>query len=238
MLPARRFDLAGWKLQIPGPRDVFALDSYRSRYFQLDADGNMHFRVDCSETGYTPNARYVRSELRHLPEWSVMGHATIAATMRVDSHAVPDKVTVIQIHGIAPSRSNAPPLLRVALDGGDLFAFLKVDAEGTRTDKILLARGVARSWFQCSVTAVRGVLTIAVNGSVRLTRDISYWTYLSYFKAGAYPQANEGSVDVSFRSLSAETGPVASARGAGGESRGVRDLRGACRTLTILSKRG
>ncbi len=208
--PLRWLDLTGWKLQVPGPRDVYAVSSYRSRYFQVDADGDLRFRVDCSETGYTANAHYVRSELRHLPEWSVMGRAKMAATIRVESQAVPDKVTVLQIHGIAPSGADAPPLLRVALDGADLFAFLKADAEGVRTEKILLAPGAGRSWFRCSLAVNSGGLAVDVDGVRRLTRDVSYWPYLNYFKAGAYPQANEGSVEVTLRSLAANAAPSVS----------------------------
>jgi len=43
----------------------------------------------------------------------------------VDSHADPDKVTVLQIHGITDQGDNAPPLLRVAVDNGDVYAHIK-----------------------------------------------------------------------------------------------------------------
>ena len=48
-----------------------------------------------------------------------------------------------------------------------------------------------------------GTLRISANGVEKVRRELPYWTYLNYFKAGCYPQATDGTVDVFFRSLSA-----------------------------------
>lgn len=42
------------------------------------------------------------------------GTKTLAATLQVNSNAILDKVTILQVHGITGDGSNAPPLLRVA----------------------------------------------------------------------------------------------------------------------------
>ena len=66
--PAQAFDLHGWKLQVPGPLEVKNLRNYASGYFFLNASREMCFSLDAAEKGTTPNTKYVRSELRHLPE--------------------------------------------------------------------------------------------------------------------------------------------------------------------------
>ena len=41
-------------------------------------------------------------------------------------------------------------------------------------------------------------------GEEKLARDLSYWKFSNYFKAGCYPQATQGTVQVFFRKLKAE----------------------------------
>jgi hypothetical protein len=43
-----------------------------------------------------------------------------------------------------------------------------------------------------------------VDGAVKLSRSLAFWTFANYFKAGCYPQATQGTVDVLFRKLKAE----------------------------------
>src|SRR5713226_6937944 len=69
--PATVFDLQQWKLQIPGPKEIKTLKNYSSTYFRLNAEKEMCLHLDTAEKGTTPNTHYVRSELRHLPEWDV-----------------------------------------------------------------------------------------------------------------------------------------------------------------------
>ena len=47
-------------------------------------------------------------------------------------------------------------------------------------------------------------LTISVNGQQKLSRNLAYWKFSNYFKAGCYPQTTEGTVDVMFRKLIAK----------------------------------
>jgi len=49
-----------------------------------------------------------------------------------------------------------------------------------------------------------GQLHISVDGQEKLVRDLSYWKFSNYFKAGLYPQATTGTAQVFFRSLKAE----------------------------------
>lgn len=199
--PSSVFDLKDWKLTLPGPMEIKNLQDYSSKYFDLNAAGEMCFHLDASEKGTTPNTHFVRAELRHKPNWKATEHHTISAEFRVSSHLDPDKVTVVQIHGITHDNKDAPPLLRVAVDDGDLEAHIKTDLLGEKTDKILLIKNLGTNYATVDVTMDGGQLQIAANGSEKVRRDIPFWSYLNYFKAGCYPQSNQGTVEVSFRKL-------------------------------------
>ena len=164
----------------------------------------MCFWVDCSETGHTKNTQYIRSELRHLENWSISGNKKLTATIHVQSKANPDKVTVMQIHGITDSNENAPPLLRIALNNGDLYAFLKTNNYGNKTESVLLYKGINEQKFTCSITVKDKHIIIGVNGKEKLNRDFSFWEYKNYFKAGCYPQSHSGTVTVMFDDLKEE----------------------------------
>lgn len=202
--PAEVFDLREWKLQIPGPREIKDLRGHSSKYFFLNENKEMCFDLDAAEKGATENTRYVRSELRHTAEWTVEASHSIFGEVSVASHLSPDKVTVLQIHGITESRDHAPPLLRIAVQKGDLYALVKTEASGDATESVLLKRDVKTGFEKIGVAVKQGRLTVSVNGQEKLARDIRYWKFRNYFKAGCYPQATQGTVRVTFRKLSVE----------------------------------
>lgn len=199
--PASVFDLKKWKLQIPGPKEVKQLSGYSSDAFKLTGKNEMCFHVDAAEKGTTPNAHYVRSELRHLQNWKATESHTLMGEFRVETHLEPDKITALQIHGIMPDGSDAPPLLRIAVNKGDLVAMIKTDAAGEETESVPLKKGLGSSWVKVEIAVKNKQLTITVDASIKLTRSLAFWKYPNYFKAGAYPQATKGTVDVFFRKL-------------------------------------
>jgi hypothetical protein len=189
---------------VPGPLEIKDLHNYSSGYFFLNGNREMCFALDAAEKGTTPNTHYVRSELRHHADWTVDSTHTLTGEVRVVSHLEPDKLTVLQIHGITPDGDNAPPLLRIAVEHGDLFADVKADAAGQKTEKVLLKPGVKSSYVKVAVVVKGGQLHIAVDGLEKLVRDLSFWKFSNYFKAGLYPQATQGTAQVFFRKLKAE----------------------------------
>jgi len=201
--PDSAFDLSGWKLQIPGPKEIKDLRTYTSKYFYLNAQNQLCFTVDCAETGSTPNSSFVRSELRHLAQWNVLDSSakTLSATLNVASAADPDKVTVMQIHGITADGGPIPPLLRIALNRGALYAFIKKNSAGNETASTLLAADVGARQFTCAITVQSGRIAIAVNGTQLMSQDVSFWPYGNYFKTGCYPQAQRGIVTVALSEL-------------------------------------
>lgn len=202
--PSSVFDLSHWKLTMPGPKEIKKLQNYSSGYFDLNADREMGFHLNAAEKGATPNAHYVRSELRHLPNWWPSESHSLSAEVRVVSHLKPDKVTVVQIHGITPEGGDVPPLLRIAVENGDLFAIIKTTDAGDVNDKTLLVKGLGEKFVQIDVAVKEDTMQIRINGEEKVKRSLAFWKHPNYFKAGCYPQATEGTVDVMFRRLTAE----------------------------------
>jgi hypothetical protein len=201
--PATVFDLQQWKLQIPGPREIKALKNYSSAYFRLNADKEMCFHLDASEKGTTSNTHYVRSELRHLPEWDIRDSHAVSAEFCVISRLKPDKVTVLQIHGITKQGANAPPLLRVAVNSGDLVAVIKTTNDGDKNDTVILKKGLGSGWARVEVSVKSKQLRITVEDQEKVNRSLTFWKHPNYFKAGCYPQATNGTAEVRFRKLTA-----------------------------------
>ena len=200
--PSNAFDLRTWKLQVPGPLEIKNLAGYSSPYFFLNKSREMVFHLDAADKGTTPNTKYVRSELRHHPNWHVTEAHSLSAEVKVVSHLDPDKVTVLQIHGIQEDGSDAPPLLRIALNHGDLYAMIKPENDGERTDSIVLKKAVGTNWFKVAIVVKNRTLTVTVDGQPKLTHSLVYWKFPNYFKAGCYPQAVQGTTDIFFRKLS------------------------------------
>ncbi|HEY5315688.1 MAG TPA: polysaccharide lyase family 7 protein [Pirellulales bacterium] len=201
--PSTAFDLHDWKLQIPGPRDIKALENYSSEYFNLNAAGEMCFDLNAAEKGTTPNAKYVRSELRHLPNWKTSSRHQLSAELRVISALKPDKVTVLQIHGITEKGGDAPPLLRIAENHGDLVAVIQTGNARRENETIVLQKGLGTRFVKIDVTVEAERLSIRVNGEQQLSRGLAFWKFPNYFKAGCYPQATAGTPQVMFRKLTA-----------------------------------
>jgi hypothetical protein len=202
--PSTVFDLKTWKLQIPGPQDIRNLQDYSSGYFKLNSDKEMWFHLNAAEKGVTPGAKYVRSELRHLPNWKVTEPHSMSAELRAISNLKPDKLTVLQIHGITESGGDAPPLLRVAINYGDLVAVIQTGNGRRDNETIVLTKGLRDKPVKIDVIVKAEQLKINVNGEEKISRSLAFWKYANYFKAGCYPQATEGTAEVVFRTLTAE----------------------------------
>jgi len=163
----------------------------------------MCFHLDAAEQGATKNAHFVRSELRHLSNWGTGESHSMSAAVRVVSNLVPDKVTVVQIHGIKADGSDAPPLLRIVVNFGDLVAVIKTTSSGDRNEKITLLKGVVSRPVKIDVSVQSQQLKISINGEEKVSRDLSFWKFMNYFKAGCYPQATQGTADVMLSKLTA-----------------------------------
>lgn len=212
--PGQSFDLSSWKLMIPGPLEIYPteLASYAGPNFHSDpATGAMVFWLDSAAEGSSPNSHYVRSELRELYQgsedinWSTAGHHALRANLAVPhTPQTPRKVTVLQIHGVGPDGGKAPPLLRVAMVDGNLRALVKNDNVGDTTESVPVVAGVRSRPFTAEIAVDDGVLTLRIDDAVAFQRDVSFWTWRNYFKAGDYAQATSGISEVRFYDLEVE----------------------------------
>ncbi len=193
--PSRYFDLSNWMLQIPGPAEIKNLNEYASLYFFTAPDHSICFNLDAQDKGHTKNSEYVRSELRHLLNWSIEENHEISATVKVACDLEKYQVTVVQIHGITGSNENAPPLLRIAAVNGNLYAFLKTYPDGKHTEKKLLKTKIS-DYFSIDIKNEKGRLTIYTDGQTCLYKDLNFWKYKNYFKLGCYPQEHKGRFNV------------------------------------------
>jgi hypothetical protein len=197
------FDFTDWVLQLPGPIEIKALDGYKSQFFQLDAQGRLQFWIDAGLSGSTAHSNYVRAELRHRANWSVRGgRRSLAARLSIAANLSPSQVTVLQIHGVTADGDNAPPLARIALVDGTPTAWVKTDAAGEHTERIALGPPPGERAFDCRIAIDDGVLSVAYDGAPPIQRDLRFWPYDNYFKAGLYPQAHQGQATAWFTRLS------------------------------------
>lgn len=199
--PSAKFNLTNWKLQIPGPVEIKDLKGYASPYFYLTPEGFMHFHLDASEKGTTPNATHVRDELRNLQNWKIIENHQLSTIIRVKCSISDFNVTIIQIKCVTDNNDNVPPFLRVAVEGKNLYAHLKENVNNNKGTKILLKSDVNDMFLSINVKVKDKKLIIAVDDSEVLSRDVSYWVLNNHFKMGCYPQQSEGVFDIDVKNI-------------------------------------
>ena len=202
--PSHIFNLSNWKLQIPGPIEIKKLKNYASSYFYLNSDSSICFDLNAEEKGHTKNSKFVRSELRHLLNWSIEEDHHLSATIKISCTIDEYQVTVAQIHGITSLNENAPPLLRIAMVHEDLYAFLKTDSAGNNTERTLLRSGVKNDYFKLDIKNKGRILKIYIDGKECLNKRLDYWKYNNYYKLGCYPQVKKGNFKIYIRSFEVE----------------------------------
>ena len=84
------------------------------------------------------------------------------------------------------------------------MAVIKTTVAGDRNDTVMLQRGLEDSPAKVEVRVQSSQMTIAVNGEVKASRNLSFWTFPNYWKAGIYPQAHAGIAEVVFYRLDAD----------------------------------
>ena len=199
--PSTRFALDTWKLQLPGPVEIKELKDYVSPYFYLTSEGFMHFHLDASEKGTTPNATHVRNELRNLLNWKITEDHTLSAVIRVQCNLSDFKVTIMQIKCLTEQDVSAPPFLRLAIEGKNLYAHLKESVSSNKATKYLLKADADRVFLSITVKVKDKKLVIVVDDLEVLSKDVSYWVLNNHFKMGCYPQQSEGVFDIDVKKI-------------------------------------
>ncbi|WP_025741611.1 polysaccharide lyase family 7 protein [Aquimarina pacifica] len=172
------------------------------------------------EAGYTSNWFYVadndkmafyqtgsskRTELRFENNWYAHNSNRNAhANLKIISQTG-DQTTFLQIHDDA-NAGNGPnkPLLRMYRsiskgDGNHIWAAIKTDDGGSTTTHVDCGE-MPSGYFDCDVSISQGSMTIKINGATKTTKNISFWDFPSYWKAGVYNQ-NDGGTTIYFNEL-------------------------------------
>lgn len=209
--PGSRFDLRHWKLTLPTnqanvynghPKEVGAqelTDSFKDSHFYMNSKGAMVFWCPVIGTT-TEGTKYPRCELREMLQpgnprhnWAMQGSHIMQAECRVLKVPSNPKVVIGQIHS---DTGESKPLVKLQYYKGRIEALVKVSPVKGKDKKLTFADVKLDNEIAWKIKLTDGVLSITVNGMTQSENMIQHdqlWADQTfYFKAGVYPQDNEG----------------------------------------------
>jgi len=198
--------ISGCKLQAPTSSTLASIDRLNSGYTHPE----YFYVVDGDKVRFYQTGDSKRTELRHETNWDLT-KANRSLHGRLDIvEQTCDQVTVMQIHddanaGPGPNK----PLLRIykhnaKSPSNHIWAAIKTDDGGSNTTHVILGEDPG-GYFNCDIRLVDGNMIIDFQGEEKVNVDVSFWTYPSYWKAGAYLQ-DEGEATIYFDDLFEEDG--------------------------------
>ena len=198
--------LSGCKLQGPTSSTLRDVDALNDGYTHPD----WFYVVDGDKMLFNQSGESMRTELRHETNWDLtQGNRSLHGRIDIADQTC-DQVTVMQIHDDANAGSGPnKPLLRIYKHNAKdpvnhLWAAIKTDAEGVATQHIDLGEDPG-GYFNCDIRLVDGRMIIDFEGEEKVNVDASFWTWPSYWKAGAYLQDN-GEATIHFDDLFEQDG--------------------------------
>lgn len=198
--------LAGCKLQAPTSSTLADNDRLNDSY----THPQYFYVVDGDKMLFNQSGDSKRTELRHETNWDLtQGNRSLHGRIDIADQTC-DQVTVMQIHDDAGAGSGPnKPLLRIYKHNAKdpvnhLWAAIKTDEEGIATTHIDLGEDPG-GYFNCDIRLVDGRMIIDFEGEEKVNVDASFWTWPSYWKAGAYLQDN-GEATVHFDDLFEQDG--------------------------------
>ncbi|MEP4079512.1 cadherin domain-containing protein [Haloferula sp.] len=204
-LPKFQAAIAECKLQAPDSSTYFT----QAQLIAGSCDDDYFKLADTDKMAFYQTGDSMRTELRYLDNWFLNSENLAAhGNLQIISQTC-DQVTVMQIHDDNNGGGGVnKPLLRIyrhlnKTPTDHIWAAIKTDSGGINTVQVDLG-ATPVGYFDCDITIIAGIMEIAINGTVLDTRDVSYWTYPSYWKAGAYLQ-DAGEATVYFNELTFTT---------------------------------
>ena len=170
-----------------------------AEYFYRGPEGQLLFW--CPVTGArTENTEYARCELREVINpaddnvcWSAKGTHIMDVSCRVMEVPSGQKVVIGQIHGYS---GKANPLIKLQFFKGRIEALVKDKARKGRDIKLTFPEVGLNKDFDYQIKLHDGLLSVTVNGATQsvnvFEKDPAWADQTLYFKAGVYPQDNEG----------------------------------------------
>ena len=209
--PGGRFDLSHWKLTVPydqahnygghamevGARQL--TEEFKDPHFLTGADAAMIFW--CPVIGSTTEGtQFPRCELREMlnPEdpsanWTSKGRHALTARCRVLQVPSNPKVVIGQIHSHS---GKAKPLVKLQFCKGRIEALVKSSPTKGEDIKLVWPEVGLNGDIEYEIIVHDDVLSLMVNGVTQTQNikenDPQWLDQTFYFKAGAYPQDNEG----------------------------------------------
>ncbi|MEO9869165.1 polysaccharide lyase family 7 protein [Ekhidna sp.] len=192
--------IGGSKLQAPTSTTIASQSELINGY----TDEGFYV-VENDKVAFNQSGSSMRTELRHLANWDITNeNRSLHARIDVVEQTC-DQVTVVQIHDDANAGSGPnKPLLRVykhltRTPVNHLWAAIKTDVGGDNTTHVDLGADPG-GYFDCDVRLEDGRMIIEIDGDEKIDRDVSFWTFPSYWKAGVYLQ-DEGEATAYFEEL-------------------------------------
>ena len=193
--------LSGCKLQAPTSSTIAHLETLNNGYVHPE----FFYVVEGDRVLFNQSGSSMRTELRHETNWD-LNDADRSLHGRMDViEQTCEQFTMMQIHddanaGPGPNK----PLLRVYKHTGrapfnSIWAAIKTDDGGSNTMHIELGEDPG-GYFNVDVRLVDGRMIIDFEGEEKVNMDVSYWTFPSYWKAGAYLQ-DSGEATIHFDEL-------------------------------------
>src|ERR1051325_594077 len=166
--PGDTFDLSHWSLTLPAltawgiaPADLTA--GFADSYFYTGADGAMVFWVPVNG-GTTSASDFPRCELRERLDptdnsinWSGFGTHVLTARCRVTQIPSTKRVVIGQIHSYL---SNAPPLLLLVFNDGDIQGLVKLVSTSSDNTTFPLGRVALGADIQYQLQLRDGVISM------------------------------------------------------------------------------
>ncbi|MFY0606553.1 MAG: polysaccharide lyase family 7 protein [Cyclobacteriaceae bacterium] len=198
--------LAGSKLQAPNS-SALANNTDLNNGF---THPTYFYVVDGDKIRFNQNGDSRRTELRHETNWDLTQvNRSLYARLDIVEQTC-DQVTVLQIHDDANAGSGPnKPLLRIYKHqtkepANHIWAVIKTDVGGVNNDHIDLGADPG-GYFNCDIKLIDGKMIIDFNGEEKVNRDVSFWTFPSYWKAGVYLQ-DDGEATAHFDELFEDDG--------------------------------
>lgn len=209
--PSKRFDLTHWKLTLP----IDASNTYGGHATEISASKlvagftDLHFRSAddgamvfwCPVAGATTEGtKFPRCELREMLKpgdedvnWTSQGTHTLRATCRIKQLPSHPKVVIGQIHGYS---GKARPLVKLQHYKNRIEALVKISPDSGKDRKLTFADSQPGDDIDYEIRVQDHTLSITVNGQTQtedlMKNDPEWARQTFYFKAGIYPQDNEG----------------------------------------------
>jgi hypothetical protein len=204
-------NLSHWKLTLPvdaaGKTDGNAVEvsaaqltaGYKGDHFYSDSDGAIVFW--CPVNGATTEGtEFPRSELREMLDardpsvnWPTQGTHILEARCRVMEVPSNPKVVIGQIHSYS---GKAKPLIKLQYFKGRIEALVKASPTAGSDRKLTFPAVGLNSDIAYQIKLQDGLLSITVNGMTQteniVENDAGWANQTFYFKAGVYPQDNDG----------------------------------------------